>query len=153
MEKEGLTILKSEVESQIKEIESIYLKIEKRRQKRGKAALESTAYQLHNLYCAFEDLFKIIAETFENHIQDKSGYHVELLKRMTMIIEGIRPNFLSGESYRLLDNLRSFRHFFRHAYSYEIDSRKVRIVLKDVDMLQEIYRKDIDDFLKRLSGS
>lgn len=36
----------------------------------------------HNLYCAFEDLFKIVAETFENHIQDKSKYHQELLKRM-----------------------------------------------------------------------
>jgi hypothetical protein len=53
--------------------------------------MESLGYQLHNLYCAFEDLFKIVSETFENHIQDKSKYHQELLKRMTISIEGVRP--------------------------------------------------------------
>lgn len=98
-----------------------YEELEERERKRGKAAIESLGYQLHNLYCAFEDLFKIVAAAFENHIEDKSRYHLELLKRMAIPIEGIRPALLSQESYTLLDNLRSFRHFFRHAYSYELD--------------------------------
>lgn len=151
MDAEKLTILKSEIDTQIREIEDIYKKIEDRRKKRGEAGIESVGYQLHNLYCAFEDLFKIVAESFENHIQDKAKYHIELLKRMTVSIEGVRPSLLSQESYILLDNLRSFRHFFRHAYSYELDARKVRIVLEDADKLREIFKRDVDIFLESLS--
>ena len=151
MDEERFIILKSELNAQISAIEDIYKKLEDRRKKRGKAGIESIAYQLHNLYCAFEDLFKIVAETFENHIQDKAKYHMELLRRMTVSIEGVRPLLLSQESYILLDNLRSFRHFFRHAYSYEIDVRKVRIVLEDADKLREMFKKDVEIFLESLS--
>ena len=151
MDTERLVILKAEMNAQLSEIEDIYKKLEDRRKKRGKAGIESMGYQLHNLYCAFEDLFKIVAETFENHIQDKTKYHMELLKRMTLSIEGVRPQLLSQESYILLDNLRSFRHFFRHAYSYEIDVRKVRIVLDDADKLREMFKKNVEIFLEILS--
>lgn len=151
MDAERLVILKAEMNAQLNEIEDIYKKLDDRRKKRGKTGIESMGYQLHNLYCAFEDLFKIVAETFENHIQDKAKYHTELLKRMTISIEGVRPLLLSQESHVLLDNLRSFRHFFRHAYSHEIDVRKVRIVLEDADKLREIFKRDAEIFLGNLS--
>ena len=147
MEKARLAVLKAELKAQIQEIEGIYTRIEDRKRKTDKAAMESVGYQLHNLYCAFEDLFKIVAETFENHIQDKSKFHQELLKRMAISIEGIRPRLLSQECFPLLDNLRSFRHLFRHAYSYELDERKVTIVLDDAFTLRGICRNDIDAFL------
>lgn len=147
MDRERLAILKAQMQSQMKEIESIYLKIEERKKKKGLVARESIAYQLHNLYCAFEDLFKIVADTFENRVQDKSQYHIELLKRMSMPIEGVRPALLSQESLLLLDNLRSFRHFFRHAYSYELDQRKLKIVLEDALKLKTICHEDMDAFL------
>ena len=147
MEKERLAVLQAEIKAQIQEIEGIYIRIEDRKRKKDKAAMESVGYQLHNLYCAFEDLFKIVAETFENHIQDKSKYHQKLLKRMAISIEGVRPRLLSQKGFQLLDNLRSFRHLFRHAYSYELDERKVKIVLDDAFTLRGICRNDIDAFL------
>ncbi|HHT9144153.1 MAG: hypothetical protein Q7J76_03305 [Candidatus Brocadiaceae bacterium] len=151
MDKGKLTVLKADIDAQIREIETIYAKLDERRQEENRlTGIESIAYQLHNLYCAFEDLFKIIANTFENNIQDKASYHMELLKRMAISIEGIRPSLVSQESYALLDNLRSFRHLFRHAYSYELDIRKVRIVLDDAMKLREIYRKDTNIFLGNL---
>src|SRR3989304_9164402 len=150
MDEERLVILKAELNAQLSEIEDIYKKLEDRRKKRGKAGVESLGYQLHNLYCAFEDLFKIVAATFENHIEDKNRYHLELLKRMAIPIEGVRPALLSQKNYTLLDNLRSFRHFFRHAYSYELDERRVRIVLEDAVKLSELYEIDVKSFLDSL---
>jgi uncharacterized protein YutE (UPF0331/DUF86 family) len=147
MEKEALTVLKAEIKAQIEEIHHIYERLDERKKKRGKAATESIGYQLHNLYCAFEDLFEIIAKTFENHIHDRDKYHMELLKRMTISIEGVRPSLLSQETFVLLDNLRSFRHFFRHAYTYDLDERKVRIVFSDALKLRDIYQKYINTFL------
>jgi uncharacterized protein YutE (UPF0331/DUF86 family) len=147
MDQERLAILKAEINAQIREIEKIYNRIAERKRKRSKSGIESLGYQLHNLYCAFEDLFKIVADTFENQIQDKSQYHIELLKRMTIAIEEVRPSLLSQDAYRLLDNLRAFRHFFRHAYTYELDERKVKIVLEDTIKLKRLYKHDIKVFL------
>lgn len=150
METEKLSLFKALVNNQKEEIEHIFIKIEQRRTGEGAVNLESLAYQLHNLYCAFEDLFKIIAQFFENHIEDKSKYHRELLWRMKISIEGIRPALLSKTSYKLLDSLRAFRHVFRHAYSYELDQQKVAIIVEDVLKLKDLYQKELDHFLKQL---
>ena len=147
MDKKTIAVLRAEMQAQLAEILHIYERLNERRKKRGKAAAESIGFQLHNLYCAYEDLFEMVAERFENHVSDKSKYHIELLKRMTMSIEGVRPFLLSQESFVLLDNLRAFRHFFRHAYAYDLDERKVRIVLSDALNLKKIYYRDMSRFL------
>jgi len=108
-------------------------------------------YQLHNLYCAFEDLFKIVADYFENTIEDRVKYHSELLRRMSIHIEGIRPSLLTDEAFGLLDGLRGFRHFFRHAYGYEIDPRKVKIVLEDALRLKGLYKDLVANFIEKLA--
>jgi len=151
MEEERLSLLRASIKAQIKEIKRIFDKIEDRRHREGEANLESLAYQLHNLYCAFEDMLKIAADFFENHIKGSAHYHRELLWRMKMPIEGVRPALLSEESFRLLDSLRAFRHVFRHAYSYELDAKKVSLVVEDVLKLKELYQEEIDRFLEQLT--
>jgi uncharacterized protein YutE (UPF0331/DUF86 family) len=150
MEKERLSLLKAALKAQGTEIERIFGKIEDRQHGKGEANRESLAYQMHNLYCAFEDLFKIVADFFEHHIDDSAHYHTALLWRMKMPIEGVRPALLSETSYKLLDSLRAFRHVFRHAYSYELDPKKLELVLEDALKLREHYRGDIDHFLEQL---
>ena len=150
MEKGRLSLLRSLIKAQGTEIERIFERIEERRRGKGEANLESLAYQLHNLYCAFEDLMKIVADFFENHIDDSAHYHSALLWRMKMPIEGVRPALLSETSYKLLDSLRAFRHVFRHAYSYELDPKKLALVVEDALKLRGLYQRDIDRFLEQL---
>lgn len=150
MEKERLSLLRASIEAQGTEIERILDKIEDRRHGEGEANLESLAYQLHNLYCAFEDLLKIVADFFENHIEESAHYHRALLWRMKLPIEGVRPAFLSKESYKLLDSLRAFRHVFRHAYSYELDPKKLALVVEDAIKLRGLYQGEIDHFVEQL---
>ena len=150
MEKGRLSLLRSLIKAQGTEIERIFERIEERRRGEGEANLESLAYQLHNLYCAFEDLMKIVADFFENHIDDSAHYHSALLWRMKMPIEGVRPALLSETSYKLLESLRAFRHVFRHAYSYELDPKKLALVVEDALKLRGLYQRDIDRFLEQL---
>lgn len=84
------------------------------------------ASRTQQLYSALEDLFKQIAKSFENHIQNLSSFHKELLLRMNMEIANIRPAVLSKPSLLLLDKVLSFRHFFRHAYDCELDEHQLR---------------------------
>jgi len=51
--------------------------------------IESTGYWLHNLYCAYEDLFKLVAGYWENNLTANGDFHVNLLKRMIIITRSI----------------------------------------------------------------
>ena len=152
MDEGKIAILEAEFKDQESIIKKLLLDVEDRA--RGISASvskrESLGYKLHSLYCAFEDLFVIIADFFENTIDDKKYYHRELLRRMKLDIAGIRPSLLSEESYRLLDELRSFRHYFRHAYNYELDVEKLKSLVKVTGNLKDTYLKDFLLFLSKL---
>ncbi len=45
---------------------------------------------------------------------------------MKLDVPNIRPAFLSDESYRVLNDLRAFRHVFRHGYEYTLDGARVK---------------------------
>jgi hypothetical protein len=64
MEQEKLNILAANIQRQQKFIEDIYrlIAVRKRGHTKDRVVLESLAYQLRNLYCAFEDLFKFLAQ-------------------------------------------------------------------------------------------
>ncbi len=112
--------------------------------------LESVAYQIHNFYNAIEDLLKIVASHFENQISDNARWHSLLLKRMSQEIPGIRPMFISQESYLLLNSLRGFRHFFRHAYGVPIDYEQLQINLNKAVQLYSCLEQDLNKFLEVL---
>ncbi len=105
-----------------------------------------SAYLLHNLYNAYEDLFQEISVCFENNIERSSGYHKNILLRMKISIPGIRPAILSEESYNLMSELLGFRHVFRHAYNYNIEPVKLQDLQVKVIAGRELIEKDISIF-------
>jgi len=118
----------------------------------GEEQLIVVAYYLHNLYCAFESILQRIAEVFGNHISDRAGWHADLLRRMTLDIEGLRPRLLSDEVYDNLDELRRFRHLFRSAYRLRLDAERLALVYRKARALEQIYQTDIEHFLTFLDS-
>ncbi len=108
------------------------------------------------LYTAIEDLFKQTAKAFENQIEDPSRYHRELLKRMNIQVVDIRPAVVSDDTTVFLDKLRRFRHFVRHAYSFEFDIDELEILGKRLASKMDLFYRDIalfKSFLERLLDS
>ena len=147
MEESRYLVLAAEVRAQLQQIERIHGLVDEREPIGGVAGMESLAYQLHNLYGAIEDLFKVVADAFENNVAPDGGYHAELLRRMTIAVPGIRPNVISAETRGLLDSLRGFRHVFRHAYARGLDVRRLRIVLDDARAARRPLARDLEAFL------
>ncbi len=108
--------------------------------------LIAAGYYLHNLYSAFESIFQRIAEVFENHIDDQATWHAELLHRMTLDIDGIRPRLVSPEAYDGLDELRRFRHLFRSAYRIHLDPERLALVRRKAKSLEQVYAQDMARF-------
>ncbi|MBI4966231.1 MAG: hypothetical protein HY913_23330 [Desulfomonile tiedjei] len=110
-------------------------------------------YLLHNLYCALEDVFREVAQTFENQIEDPSRYHRELLKRMQWEIPQIRPALLTSRSYAILNELRGFRHVFRHAYEYELSADRLTQLRQKIIQDWESIQRDLDNFTDFLNNN
>ena len=108
-------------------------------------------YLLHSFYNLSENMFQLIARFFENDIGPKD-WHRDLLKRMKLEIPGYRPRVIDEELYRKLDDFRSFRHKFRHSYSFELDWEKERAVAVKLPETVVMLRRQMIQFLGSLSS-
>ncbi len=155
---ERVGIFIAELDAQRKEILKICSAIEKKTEAlrndiNSEDITNSLAYKLHNLYSAYEDMFKMVARFFENQIDDVGRYHTDLLKRMSIEIEGVRPNVLSEESFGVLDELRGLRHVFRHAYGSVLDAERIIKLAEKSMKLKRSFLKDFEDFKGKLRKS
>ncbi|NJK30146.1 MAG: hypothetical protein HC940_08320 [Acaryochloris sp. SU_5_25] len=152
MDSEQLLILKAELQGQMRLIDRTLSRLQTRAN-RGlddPALLDSIAYQIHNLYGSIEDLLKQIAIRFENRISETSGWHRSLLLRLSQDIPGVRPALLSEDTFDLLNRLRGFRHFFRHAYDSEIEPSQLQANLQIALAVVPKLREDVENFLGQL---
>ncbi len=155
--KKLIVIFLAEFDFQVKQIDSIYGSLKKKTLTIEKnqitvEAVESAGYWMHNLYCAFEDLFKLVAGFWENNLSANGEYHIHLLKRMLVEIEGVRPALLTIASYRFLNELRGFRHVFRHAYSYGLDNERVSALLHKILGQKDSLISDLQTFRNTVAG-
>lgn len=88
-------------------------------------------YTIHNTYGVIENYCLRVAKFFENGLEG-AGWHKELLHRMTLSIGTLRPALLTNDAYRLIDELRSFRHLFRNLYARPLDPERTRLVQSKV---------------------
>ena len=151
MEEGAFSLLEAALQGRCRDIDRIGDRIEDRRATgdRGAEAVDSMGYQLHNLYGAFEQLFEEVARFFENRVDD-ARYHADLIRRMQLDIRGIRPALLSEATARDLDELRRFRHLFRHAYGSDLDAVKVGELAARAVGIRHAFARDFDRFLSAL---
>ncbi len=152
--KEKIAILKSEIDRDEKRLTTLFQRFDK---SYGEflasdeySKLVESAYYVSQLYSGFENIFKNIASAFENNIE-QDAWHKSLLERISLDIEGIRPALLSEESFQCLNELRAFRHFFRHAYGTDIEKEKFKIVADKVAIINDLFKKEIAQFISFLN--
>lgn len=153
MDRERIAGLTAELTAQMRVIERVYQRLQARVAAGldTPGQLDSVAYQLHNYYCAVEDLLKMVAIAFENQIGMGGEWHRTLLLRMSQPVLGIRPAFLTEPTLDGLNRLRGFRHFVRHAYGAEIDRAQLQANLAVSNQIQPLLVTDFQAFLAALA--
>ena len=106
-------------------------------------------YTIHNLYNAMENYLVRVAKFFENRLDDPS-WHKDLVDRMALSIEGVRPAVLPRELRRDIHELRSFRQVFRDIYDTELDSKRVEQANQLVGRVVEGFRTAHGLFTRKL---
>ena len=148
MDAKEVMILTTDLTTQMVVIDEVFINLEDRAQNFNAddvRQLESVAYQIHNIYNAIEDLLRLVAAHFENQISDSA-----LLQRMTQPVPGVRPALLTKDTFRLLNALRGFRHFFRHAYIVTVDPVQLQSNLHKAQQAYQLLHNDVSHFLAQL---
>lgn len=109
-------------------------------------------YYLHNLYNGAENIFFLIAKTFENNIDPDQG-HRSMLTQMSLEIQDIRPRVIDEELATLLDDFRGFRHVFRHTYSFELDWSREKLVVDKLPRTIKLFNDQLEGFIEKLEKS
>jgi uncharacterized protein YutE (UPF0331/DUF86 family) len=155
MERDQIAGLTAELRAQLRLLERVHQRLEDRIAAGfdTSSQLDSVAYQIHNLYCAAEDLLKLVAQAFENRIGTSGEWHRTLLLRMSEPVPGIRPALLSEELFDVMNRLRGFRHFVRHAYGTDIELTQLQVNLKLASQLAKDLPDTVQAFIAQLEGS
>ena len=145
---EKMLILSRSIRKDICEIERIYDALARHTLSSDTDAETAivVAYYLRNLYNGFENIFGAIAAAFENSIDDVGRWHTQLLERMRLDVMPLRPAVIDDEAFEALDELRRFRHLFRHAYGVRLDPLRLQLVLQKALRLRKLYPAQLGAF-------
>ena len=111
----------------------------------------AVGYYLHSFYNGCEAIFRSVAGFFENDLAADS-WHADLLKRMRLEVKGYRPAVIDDELYTLLNDFRGFRHVFRHAYTFELDWERERLVASRFTRTAALLEQQVETFLAKLDA-
>ena len=109
---------------------------------------DSASLFIHSFYNGIENIAKIIFKHTGEEISNDSQWHKILFNKLFESTEK-RPELLNIEYKEQLQKYLFLRHIIRHTYSYIIDWKKVKPLLKDINELWEKIKNDINNFVKK----
>lgn len=136
-------------ESHVREIESLSLA------PASPGDLARGAVALHHAYGAVEAAFARVAGLLEGSVPSGADWHGRLLHAMSLEIPSVRPAVLGPSSRDGLRRLLAFRHFFRHAYSVDLDPEQPSELRRVAVEVRAPLGRDLDaldDFLAALAS-
>lgn len=105
---------------------------------------------LHDFYNCCERIFKRISSEINGSFFQGDRWHKDLLYRMTISVNKLRPAVVSEELAAELDEYLSFRHVFRNIYGFELKGDRL---IRLVDKFQRVsiqFENQMKDFLTRI---
>ncbi len=111
----------------------------------GNAAV-MVAGLVENYYSCLETAYHKISQHFENSL-DSERWHIDLLNKMTLRIEGVRIAAVSEKAYGSLLELQRFRHFKRYYFDLEYDWDRIDFIVKKLRQAHPLAEADLKQFM------
>ena len=108
------------------------------------AELAAIATFIHNFYNGIENILKRVLIFKKIEIRDTPTWHKDLLKI------ALEKNLISEALYNLLSDYLSFRHFFVHAYSFNLRWEELEPLVNSLNIALEEFKTSISDYIGEL---
>ena len=138
------SLIEHELRSLQKELNVLSLVISKRRQvPLDEIEVRGAALSLASLYNGMEKVLTQILSDRDETLGESPNWHAELLQRSHAL------EVVTAKTVQDLKGFLSFRHFVRHAYSFEIDPKAIDAIL---DAAPDVVRRFITEVRAFLSN-
>ena len=94
-----------------------------------------------------ENIFEIIAKNIDGIVPQGNKSHQELLHQMASENNN-RIEIIDEDLYMKLREYATFRHFYRHAYSFQLDWDKMKNLVDSVNEVWCELKHKLDYFIK-----
>ena len=101
------------------------------------AELAAIATFIHNFYNGVENILKRISSYRQMETKVSPTWHKDLLKASS------EARIISDESYLVLSNYLSFRHFFIHAYSFILRWEELKPLVDELGNTLSQFKKEV----------
>ena len=101
---------------------------------------------LHSFYNGIENIFEIIAKHVDGEVPTGNKSHQELLHQMASE-NAHRKEVMNEELYLRLREYATFRHFYRHAYSFQLNWEKMKPLVEDVHMVWQNLKLSLENYV------
>ena len=100
---------------------------------------------LENYYTCAESIFLRISQYFENRLEP-ARWHADLLQKMTLDLEGVRPRAVDLRDLPALRELLRVRHFKRNYFDLDYDWDRIEFLVNKVRQVHPGLGQSLDRF-------
>ncbi len=135
--------LYEKVEAELENIEQIIAELKQTKNLAELSTIELAGIGafIHNFYNGIENILKQILISKCGQLPDGASWHSELLK------VAAKKGIISIQTAKKLKDYLAFRHFFSHAYSFDLDKDLMMPLVKKADLVYKDFLKEISNFL------
>jgi hypothetical protein len=116
----------------------------------SRVELMAAAGYLHNLYNGIENCMSRLAHGIDESVPTGPESHRLLLDQLAAPVEGLRPALLDAALAAELDELRRYRHAFRHTYFFDLAWDKLRPLLARASAVHAAFEGSLEALLGAL---
>ena len=107
--------------------------------------LAGVATFLHNVYNGVENILKLSLELRHVQVPTSATWHRDLLNLT------VKHQIISQEVRDNIAEYMGFRHFFIHAYGFQLDYELIKSLAENVADVYFDFKSEIEQFLSRIS--
>ena len=144
-------IIKEQIEFKINEIDKLLLEYDlifKKIKSETPDLFDMTILGsvLHSFYNGLENIFNIIANNIDGSVPTGNKFHQELLHQMASK-NSMRDEIIDEQMYLKLREYATFRHFYRHAYSFQLNWEKMKSLVENIHVVWKETKQSLEKFI------
>jgi len=107
----------------------------------------AVASLLHSFYNGIENVFKVIASEIDHLMPEGHAWHQQLIEQMSTQT-GQRSAVISTKTAHILSGYMSFRHFYRHSYSFFLEWARLEELIRDLAEVWQTTKDELQIFVE-----
>jgi len=115
-----------------------------------KIELAALGTVLHSFYNGVDGIFILISKKIDNKVPSDSTWHQALLNNMVETTVN-RKHLISHDTALILAPYLKFRHFFRHAYAFMLDWKRIKPLFDELISVWDKTKLDITAFCNTIN--